>query len=58
MLYLHRGTVSGARLVVLLFQGTAADRFLRGLSSFVSGLDTKNNVKVCVFYVLCGEFGV
>lgn len=26
--------------------GTAADRFLRSLSAFINGLDTKNNVKV------------
>uniref|UniRef100_A0A8C8HZH9 P-type phospholipid transporter n=1 Tax=Oncorhynchus tshawytscha TaxID=74940 RepID=A0A8C8HZH9_ONCTS len=27
-------------------QGTAADRFLASLSSFIQGLDTKNNVKI------------
>lgn len=27
-------------------QGTAADRFLGSLSTFIRGLDTKNNVKV------------
>uniref|UniRef100_A0A673CGF1 Phospholipid-transporting ATPase ABCA1-like n=1 Tax=Sphaeramia orbicularis TaxID=375764 RepID=A0A673CGF1_9TELE len=29
-----------------LERGTAADRFFRSLSSFVEGLDTKNNVKI------------
>ncbi|TTR84633.1 ATP-binding cassette sub-family A member 1 [Bagarius yarrelli] len=29
-----------------LERGTAADRFLRGLSSFIHGMDTKNNVKI------------
>ncbi|KAK3507673.1 hypothetical protein QTP70_032792 [Hemibagrus guttatus] len=29
-----------------LERGTAADRFLRGLSSFIQGLDSKNNVKI------------
>lgn len=29
-----------------MFQGAAADRFLDSLSSFINGLDTKNNVKV------------
>lgn len=27
-------------------QGTAADRFFHSLSTFIQGLDTKNNVKV------------
>uniref|UniRef100_A0A8C5NAV6 P-type phospholipid transporter n=1 Tax=Gouania willdenowi TaxID=441366 RepID=A0A8C5NAV6_GOUWI len=30
----------------LISQGTAADRFFRSLSSFIHGLDTKNNVKI------------
>uniref|UniRef100_A0AAQ4QFF7 P-type phospholipid transporter n=1 Tax=Gasterosteus aculeatus aculeatus TaxID=481459 RepID=A0AAQ4QFF7_GASAC len=30
----------------LTLQGTAADRFFHSLSSFIQGLDTKNNVKI------------
>uniref|UniRef100_A0A4W6D1I8 ATP-binding cassette, sub-family A (ABC1), member 1A n=1 Tax=Lates calcarifer TaxID=8187 RepID=A0A4W6D1I8_LATCA len=32
--------------VSLTLQGTAADRFFHSLSSFIRGLDTKNNVKI------------
>uniref|UniRef100_A0A8C3B3X0 P-type phospholipid transporter n=1 Tax=Cyclopterus lumpus TaxID=8103 RepID=A0A8C3B3X0_CYCLU len=34
----------------LTLQGTAADRFFHSLSSFIQGLDTKNNVKVSIWF--------
>ncbi|KAK2865907.1 hypothetical protein Q7C36_001963 [Tachysurus vachellii] len=38
--------ISHMRTRFNLERGTAADRFLGGLSSFIHGLDTKNNVKI------------
>ncbi|XP_018615172.1 ATP-binding cassette sub-family A member 1-like [Scleropages formosus] len=38
--------ISRIRNIFSLEQGTAADRFLKSLSGFIQGLDTKNNVKV------------
>lgn len=32
-----------------MLKGTAADRFFHSLSSFIQGLDTKNNVKVSTY---------
>uniref|UniRef100_A0A667ZSA8 P-type phospholipid transporter n=1 Tax=Myripristis murdjan TaxID=586833 RepID=A0A667ZSA8_9TELE len=39
----HRDEVDDA---IAQLRGTAADRFFRSLSSFMQGLDTKNNVKI------------
>ncbi|KAG7277959.1 hypothetical protein CRUP_022129 [Coryphaenoides rupestris] len=38
--------IERVRKIFELQQGTAADRFLGSLSSFINGLDTKNNVKI------------
>ncbi|XP_010886853.2 phospholipid-transporting ATPase ABCA1 isoform X2 [Esox lucius] len=38
--------ISGIRRRFQLERGTAADRFFGSLSSFIQGLDTKNNVKI------------
>uniref|UniRef100_A0A4W4EB89 P-type phospholipid transporter n=1 Tax=Electrophorus electricus TaxID=8005 RepID=A0A4W4EB89_ELEEL len=46
-----RGSINLPSSLILLkldiwFQGTAGDKFLRSLSGFIQGLDTKNNVKI------------
>ncbi|XP_055783098.1 phospholipid-transporting ATPase ABCA1-like [Salvelinus fontinalis] len=38
--------IARVRNILELEKGAAADRFLESLSSFINGLDTKNNVKV------------
>uniref|UniRef100_A0A4W5PEW0 P-type phospholipid transporter n=1 Tax=Hucho hucho TaxID=62062 RepID=A0A4W5PEW0_9TELE len=42
----YGGFSLGARSTNVLPPGAAADRFLGSLSSFINGLDTKNNVKI------------